>query len=67
MVQLPRGAGQREDRFAHLLCGPVDVDTIAERGAAAGEPQSPSLAARVSALEAEVAGLREQVQRLLGP
>ena len=66
VVQVPRGPGQREDRFAHLLCGPVDMDAITARDAnAAGEAPSPGLAARVSALEAEVAELREQVERLL--
>lgn len=66
VVQVPRGPGQREDRFAHLLCGPVDMDAINARDAnAAGESPAPGLAARVSALEAEVAELREQVERLL--
>lgn len=66
VVQVPRGAGQREDRVAHLLCGPVEVDAIVARGStAAGESAAPALAARVSALEADVAGLREQIERLL--
>jgi len=66
VVQVPRGPGQREDRFAHLLCGPVDMDAITARDAnAGGEAPAPGLAARVSALEAEVAELREQVERLL--
>lgn len=66
VVQLPRGGGQREDRFAHLLCGPVDVSAIAAREpGGAGESSSPGLAARVAALEAEVAALREQLERLL--
>ena len=66
VVQLPRGAGQREDRFAHLLCGPVDADVIVARmPSAAGESPAAGLAARVAALEAEVAELREQLGRLL--
>ena len=66
VMQVPRGPGQREDRFAHLLCGPVDTDAITARDAnATGESPAPGLAARVSALEAEVAELREQVERLL--
>ena len=66
VVQLPRGAGQREDRFAHLLCGAVDVEALAaaSRPEAAGT-HTPGLAARVEALEAEVAALREQLSRLL--
>lgn len=66
VVQVPRGTGQREDRVAHLLCGPVEVDAIVARGSTgSGEPTAPALAARVSALEADVAGLREQIERLL--
>ena len=66
VVQLPRGAGQREDRFAHVLCGPVDVESIVAREpSVAGESPAQGMAARVSALEAEVAALREQVERLL--
>lgn len=66
VVQLPRAPGQREDRYAHLLCGPVDVEAIAARHAAApGDAGGSALEARVAALEAEVAGLREQLERLL--
>ena len=65
VVQVPRGPGQREDRVAHLLCGPVDVDAIVARAQVTGESPAPALAARVAALEAEVAELREQVERLL--
>lgn len=65
VVQLPRGAGQREDRYAHLLCGPVDVETVAARQVRpAADPATSTLAARVLALEAEMAALREQVERL---
>lgn len=67
VVQLPRGAGQREDRFAHLLCGPVDVEAmVAREPHAAGDSPAAGLAARVAALEAEVAELREQLGRLRG-
>ena len=66
VVQIPRGPGQREDRFAHLLCGPVDFDAIVARAStAAGESASPGLEGRVCALEADVADLREQIERLL--
>ena len=66
VVHVPRSSGQREDRVAHLLCGPLDVSAIVERGkTAASELDTPVLAARVSALEADVAELREQFERLL--
>lgn len=57
VVQLPRASGAREARWAHLLCGPVDVGAEAAPTAA----QAPAgLAQRVAALEDEVAQLRAQ-------
>ncbi len=55
VVQLPKAPGSREARWAHLLCGPVDI-TVAPPA----EERVPEggLAARVSALENEVAELR---------
>jgi len=64
VVQLPRGAGQREDRYMHLLSGPVDVAALAERMAARSEPEPSGLEARVAALEGEVAALREEIAAL---
>jgi len=57
VVQLPRAPGARETRWAHLLCGPVDVThaAVAQPEAAVS---SGDLADRVAALEAEVAQLR---------
>jgi uncharacterized protein len=63
VVQLPRAPGAREARWAHLLCGPVDVDAApVEQERSPGEGNG--LAARVSALEQEVAQLRELVADL---
>lgn len=65
VVQLPRQAGSREARWAHLLCGPVELAALpAAEPAAAGAqaPDATALAARVAALEMEVALLRAQVQ-----
>jgi hypothetical protein len=62
---LPRQPGSREARYAHLLGGPVEVavrETGAEsRGHSSAEP---TLAARISELEAEVAALRAAVARI---
>lgn len=66
VVQLPRAAGAREARWAHLLCGPVDTSALAAPEPAAvpaGEGAS-ALSMRVAALEMEVALLRAQVQDL---
>jgi uncharacterized protein YceH (UPF0502 family) len=61
VVKLPRLAGTREQRWAHLLCGPVDVSELeAGRGASA----SGGTAERVDRLEREVAELRLLVSRL---
>ncbi|MCZ4311864.1 YceH family protein [Comamonadaceae bacterium G21597-S1] len=60
VVKLPRAPGTREQRWAHLLCGPLDM-TAAEPGAA---PDAPGSAARIERLEAEVAALRQVVERL---
>ncbi len=61
VVVLPRAPGAREQRWAHLLCGPVDTASPAAGGQAAS---APALQARVEALESEVAQLRATVQRL---
>jgi uncharacterized protein len=65
VVQLPRAPGAREARWAHLLCGPVDVDaaSAAAEASHAGEG-AVALAQRVSALEEEVAALRAQLADL---
>lgn len=63
LVQLvPRGPGQREDRYVHLLSGPVDISAIAARQPAA--PVSSGLEGRVEALEAQVAELRAELEAL---
>ncbi|GKS74380.1 YceH family protein [Acidovorax sp. SUPP950] len=64
VVQLPRAPGAREQRWAHLLCGPVDASQYAAGASAAEAPAAQGLAPRVAALEAEVAQLRATVQRL---
>jgi uncharacterized protein len=63
VVQLPRGPGSREARWAHLLCGPVDVATAAAAAEARAAPDG-ELATRVAALENEVAQLRAVVADL---
>jgi uncharacterized protein YceH (UPF0502 family) len=60
---LPRAPGAREQRWAHLLCGPVDGAELARTAAAVAERDG-GLQARVAALEAEVAQLRSAVQNL---
>ena len=58
MVKIGRRAGEKEARYAHLLSGPpAAVEAIAE-------PETPTRGDRVSALEAEIAQLREEVEEL---
>lgn len=63
VTRLPRMSGQREDRYMHLLCGPVDTHQ------AAPSPELPetgadalSLLDRIEALEARVAELEARFQ-----
>jgi len=70
VVHIPRRPGQREDRYAHLLAGPPDLDAL-------DAPQSasqPARNSRLDQLEEEVRLLRKdlddmraQLQDLLGP
>jgi uncharacterized protein YceH (UPF0502 family) len=62
VVKLPRAPGAREQRWMHLLCGPVDVATVAQ--ARLSDAQAGNAGERIARLEAEVAALRETVQRL---
>ena len=66
VVQIPRGPGQREDRYVHLLCGPVDVAAVSERMAQRSEVEPSALEARVAALESAVAALRGEIAALRG-
>ena len=62
VVKLARGPGTREQRWAHLLCGPVDAtQTGASRSSDALAGNS---AERIERIELEVAKLRETVQKL---
>jgi uncharacterized protein YceH (UPF0502 family) len=62
VVKLPRAPGAREQRWAHLLCGPVDTHALAAQagapGATATEGEVIALTRRVAALESEVTALR---------
>ena len=68
VVKLPRAPGAREQRWAHLLCGPVDAAALAASAApvasGATEEEMITLARRVSALEDSLAQLQAQLQNL---
>ncbi|WP_019170745.1 YceH family protein [Pseudaminobacter salicylatoxidans] len=63
--EIGRGPGQREDRYAHLLSGPVDVAALAAQRGPAVMPAS-DLEARIQTLEEEVAALRARLDALGG-
>ena len=61
--KLPRAPGAREQRWAHLLCGEIDVtelETVYEASDLASTEGS-KIHQRISALEDEVASLRQTV------
>ncbi len=61
-VQLERRPGDRERRWAHLLCGEADETVADPTGPVAA--LTPAAADRVADLEAEVAALRTRLDRL---
>jgi uncharacterized protein YceH (UPF0502 family) len=66
-VLLPRGPGQREDRYAHTLTGRIDVPAASARSGS--EPDTAAAAlnleGRVSALEERMAALEAGMRMLL--
>ena len=72
VVQLPRLPGAREQRWAHLLSGPVEVESRPAPAATAAKSSVPdttsadiaTLKAEVARLAAETAELRAIVERL---
>jgi uncharacterized protein YceH (UPF0502 family) len=62
-----RAPGQREDRYVHLLCGPVDPTTVAPmRQSPEPASRSPGVHERLDQLEREVAELRAELAALKG-
>jgi uncharacterized protein YceH (UPF0502 family) len=67
LVQLiERGPGQREERYAQLLTGAVEVVAAAAPASGATLPYRPDLEERVEALERQVAELAEKLRSLAG-
>jgi uncharacterized protein YceH (UPF0502 family) len=70
--QLPREAGRRDSRYAHLFSGEDHFPVATAESEGAAEPQTTaltaelrsSLQARVSTLEEQVAALRQELEDL---
>ena len=63
LVELPRQAGQKEERFAHLLAGEPTIDAPA----AARPTADGGLEDRVAQLEQEVAAIRDMLKQFNDP
>ena len=61
VVVIPRQSGQRDDRYAHCLCGEVQIPTVSTRASATSSESSES---EISQLRAEVQSLRKQIETL---
>ena len=65
IVKLPRQAGARESRFAHLLGGPVEMEQIEVAPRAAPSVQlAQAENEKIAKLEEEVAALRRELSEL---
>lgn len=64
--EISRAPGQREDRYAQLLGGPVELAAVAMPSRTPSFAASSGLEARIEALEEEVATLRSRLDELAG-
>ncbi len=65
IARLPRAAGARESRYAHLFSGAIE--SVEEPvGSESSAPDAPSLSQRVSLLEESVRQLRAEIALLAG-
>jgi uncharacterized protein YceH (UPF0502 family) len=64
VMALPRRAGQKEARFAHLLAGKPDLEAMNEFPHEPVRVQMQAENERITQLEAEVAALRSEIQNI---
>ncbi|ATX82645.1 hypothetical protein Ga0123462_1798 [Mariprofundus ferrinatatus] len=65
VIQIPRSHGQREDRYAHLLCGMPDLAAIpAQPSSPPSNRSSDEVLERISRLEETVARLDRELKEL---
>jgi uncharacterized protein YceH (UPF0502 family) len=63
-IKIPKGNGSREDRYTHLLCGEIDIETVIKSTSKpiAKSAQITELEQRVEALESKVEQLMELLE-----
>ena len=61
--QIPRASGQREDRYVHLLCGPVDHSQLPATKTASAATSN-ALEDRITRLEERLAAVEQELQKL---
>ena len=61
VVRLPRASGQREERWMHLLGGPIDIEALAAAAPERAAREPSGLEARIDALEARIAALEARL------
>jgi len=64
VVRIPRQAGQREDRYMHLLCGQPDVDAVAALAGGTKKSGSGELTERIEKLEQRLEALQKIIEGL---
>ena len=65
LVRVPKSGGQREDRYMHQLCGPVDIEALREQVGQSTRNTSASrdeLLDRIAALESRIEALEQRLQ-----
>ena len=65
VVRLPRSGGQREDRYMHLLCGPVSADSHPTPAGMATVEFDEGLEPRVAQLEQRLIDLQQTLDEVL--
>lgn len=65
IVRIPRQAGQREDRYMHLLCGAPDLAALAAQMTGSKKSSGGELDERIAILEQQMQTLQQQVEQLL--
>jgi uncharacterized protein YceH (UPF0502 family) len=69
-IRIPKAAGQREDRFMHLLCGKPDLTAIAamansDSRASSSSGDNQELENKIKSLEDEIIILKRQIKTLM--